>query len=151
MVEIGLTKYWQLIKDLEVTDNISKTANDALIAISIIKGGYTPEDEAAKLRLKTKIIEAIKLMDKAAEATSTRLTKGEIPLEAYYVSYFISDRFMISDVQELKEVIQDAIKELEDFIEMKEKSVDHAIKLLQEITRITSQEREKSLIELSGV
>ena len=61
MVGFGSTKYWQLIKDLEVTDNIAKTANDALIAISMIKGGYQPEDESAKLRLEAKITEAIKL------------------------------------------------------------------------------------------
>ena len=146
-----MTKYWQLIKDLEVSDNIARTVNDALIAISIIKGGYQPEDEPANLRLKAKIIEAIKLLDKATEATSARPIKREVPLEAYYVSHLISDKFMVSDQNELKGTIQLAVNELKDFMEMNEKPVDHAIKLLQEITRITSKEREESLIELTGL
>jgi len=47
--QFGLTRYWQLTKDLEVTDNISRIANDALMAIRIIKGGYELEDEDTKL------------------------------------------------------------------------------------------------------
>lgn len=146
-----MTKYWQLIKDLEVTDNIAKTANDALIAISMVKGGYRPVDEDANLRLKAKLMEAIELLGKAALATATKPTEQEIPLEAYYISYLISDRFMVSDAKELKDAIQLAVDELKDFLEKEDKPVDHAVKLLQEITKITSKEREESLIELTGL
>jgi len=144
-----LTKYWQALKDLEVADNIAKTANDALIVISMIKGGYQMEDETINQQLKAKLVAVIDILNKAAIAASAKITDQEIPLEAYYVSYLISDRFMVTDAKELRETIQSAINQLKDFMENKEKSIDHAIKLLQEITRITSKERQETLIELT--
>jgi CRISPR/Cas system-associated exonuclease Cas4 (RecB family) len=144
-----LTKYWQVLKDLEVADNIAKTANDALIVISMIKGGYQMEDETVNRQLRAKLVAAIEILNKAATAAAAKITDQEIPLEAYYISYLVSDRFMVPDAKELRETIQMAVNELKDFMENKEKPIDHAIKLLQEITRITSKERQETLIELT--
>jgi hypothetical protein len=127
-----MTRTWQLVRNADELLEYSKIAGDALFAIRILRlqrQGLLAKDDLAE-NINASITKASELLQGVVDDL-TYLESGNI--KHVMLVKLLGNELSLNDVKALKNVVSQALQELQRFIEEKRNEAEHAEEILETI------------------